>query len=205
MKMILRAAMCGTAALALATTAQAGVTIAGSVTSITVLTNDPGLVLYASPTAFASFTLDNVGDTHSTNVMTIGTQETSVGLDDLATAPVSATFAFTSPTGAGGTANGSSSGFFRLLSACGVVAGGCGQVSWTNPTVFNFGDGGAFSVSLSNVEFATPGSANVSATFRLISNAVPEPSTWAMLILGFGMVGGALRSRRQTRQTLSYS
>jgi hypothetical protein len=31
-------------------------------------------------------------------------------------------------------------------------------------------------------------------------NAVPEPATWAMLISGFGLVGGAMRSsRRQTR------
>lgn len=30
----------------------------------------------------------------------------------------------------------------------------------------------------------------------LVSTPVPEPSTWAMLILGFGLVGGALRSRR---------
>lgn len=27
-------------------------------------------------------------------------------------------------------------------------------------------------------------------------SAVPEPSTWAMMIFGFGMVGGAMRSRR---------
>ena len=30
----------------------------------------------------------------------------------------------------------------------------------------------------------------------LVSTPVPEPSTWAMLILGFGLVGGAMRSRR---------
>lgn len=29
------------------------------------------------------------------------------------------------------------------------------------------------------------------------SGAVPEPTTWAMMILGFGMVGGAMRRRRQ--------
>ena len=29
------------------------------------------------------------------------------------------------------------------------------------------------------------------------SSAVPEPSSWAMLIGGFGLVGGALRSRRK--------
>lgn len=27
--------------------------------------------------------------------------------------------------------------------------------------------------------------------------AVPEPATWGMLILGFGLIGGALRSRRK--------
>ncbi|MBO9711552.1 MAG: PEP-CTERM sorting domain-containing protein [Sphingomonas sp.] len=30
-----------------------------------------------------------------------------------------------------------------------------------------------------------------------LSAAVPEPATWAMMILGFGMVGGALRSTRR--------
>jgi hypothetical protein len=28
-----------------------------------------------------------------------------------------------------------------------------------------------------------------------VSAAVPEPATWAMLIAGFGLVGGALRRR----------
>jgi hypothetical protein len=27
--------------------------------------------------------------------------------------------------------------------------------------------------------------------------AVPEPATWALMILGFGMAGGAVRSRRR--------
>ncbi len=34
-----------------------------------------------------------------------------------------------------------------------------------------------------------------SASFNL---AVPEPSTWAMMIAGFGMVGGAMRRRART-------
>ncbi|MFM2410097.1 MAG: hypothetical protein RL481_925 [Pseudomonadota bacterium] len=28
--------------------------------------------------------------------------------------------------------------------------------------------------------------------------AVPEPATWAMMIIGFGLIGGAMRARRQT-------
>ncbi len=34
-----------------------------------------------------------------------------------------------------------------------------------------------------------------------ISGAIPEPATWAMMIAGFGMVGGALRRRRQSAVT----
>lgn len=34
--------------------------------------------------------------------------------------------------------------------------------------------------------------------------AVPEPATWALLILGFGGVGGAMRSARKRRPVLNY-
>jgi len=42
-------------------------------------------------------------------------------------------------------------------------------------------------------------------TFTALNAAVPEPSTWAMLILGFGMVGGALRSARRQRTGVAYA
>lgn len=31
--------------------------------------------------------------------------------------------------------------------------------------------------------------------YDLVSHAVPEPATWAMMLVGLGMVGGAMRSR----------
>lgn len=31
-----------------------------------------------------------------------------------------------------------------------------------------------------------------------VNGAVPEPATWAMMLMGFGLVGGAMRTRRRT-------
>lgn len=38
-------------------------------------------------------------------------------------------------------------------------------------------------------------------TFTLASGGVPEPATWALMLIGFGMVGGAMRARRLVRVT----
>lgn len=35
--------------------------------------------------------------------------------------------------------------------------------------------------------------------------AVPEPATWLLMMLGFGLVGGVLRSQRRQKLTVSYS
>ena len=46
-----------------------------------------------------------------------------------------------------------------------------------------------------------PASARMSVTVGFASvptGGVPEPASWALMIAGFGMVGGALRSRRRT-------
>lgn len=40
----------------------------------------------------------------------------------------------------------------------------------------------------------------------VISSAVPEPATWAMLLLGFGFVGGAMRTaKRRHKVTVTYA
>ncbi|QDZ09212.1 PEP-CTERM sorting domain-containing protein [Sphingomonas panacisoli] len=38
---------------------------------------------------------------------------------------------------------------------------------------------------------------------QVFLTAVPEPATWGMLVLGFGLVGGALRSRRRSASVLA--
>lgn len=39
---------------------------------------------------------------------------------------------------------------------------------------------------------------DISLSTESIVNSVPEPATWAMMILGFGMVGGAVRRKRRS-------
>lgn len=48
-------------------------------------------------------------------------------------------------------------------------------------------------------------SGTVTFTYETIGNAVPEPATWALLILGFGVIGGTLRSHAKRRLNVSYS
>jgi hypothetical protein len=38
-----------------------------------------------------------------------------------------------------------------------------------------------------------------------VSAAVPEPANWAMMLIGFGMVGFAMRKRSNVRTTVSYA
>jgi PEP-CTERM motif len=37
------------------------------------------------------------------------------------------------------------------------------------------------------------------------AGAVPEPATWGMMILGFGVIGGAMRRRAKVTTTVSYA
>ncbi|RYE95863.1 MAG: PEP-CTERM sorting domain-containing protein, partial [Oxalobacteraceae bacterium] len=38
-------------------------------------------------------------------------------------------------------------------------------------------------------------------SFTRVMTGVPEPTTWAMLVVGFGAIGGALRRKRQLAMT----
>lgn len=178
------------------------VTIQGSATP-TVHSSDPGLVLTSSPGNFLlNLDLDPATGTPSSlfvnNLFSLGTLEGSVELgEDTVAYPLSVLFSFTNPTGTGSDViTGQSFGYYQLFTSCGLIAGGCGRVVWDGPQTFNFGDGGSFSLALNNVTFGTPGSTAVGGTFTLITSAVPEPSTWAMMLIGFGAVGFAVRRRK---------
>lgn len=63
---------------------------------------------------------------------------------------------------------------------------------------FDFGSQGTSSISL----VQSMGLSNL--WVYQSTAAVPEPGTWALLILGFAMVGGALRAARKQRPALNY-
>lgn len=205
----LKTAALAAASFGLAASANAAVTITGEVSSVNVRASDPGLVITASPVGFPTFTLNNEGDFADFTVLTIGTNEASVDFpDDFIPRPVSVAFSFSNPTGASGAPiTGTTVGFYTLglFGNCGLLAGGCGSATFGAPTEFSYGQGGRFSVALSNVTFRTPGTASVTGRFTLINNAVPEPSTWALMLLGFGAIGATMRSSQRRRVSVAYA
>ena len=80
--------------------------------------------------------------------------------------------------------------------------------SWLSPTLGHFSTLLGAGTYTFNLIGDGAGGIPASVGLRLDSNltaAVPEPATWAMMLLGFGFVGGALRSaKRRQRLTVSY-
>lgn len=173
--------------------------------------SDPGLVVQTSSTPFSG-SFGAVGDSFQAEVFTIWTNEGSVESDDTVSYPITASFSFTSPDGASGPAvTGNTFGEFiwwnPLDFDCGTFTGGCGQLVWNNGGLSEivYSNVGRFSVVLDNATFGTNGNpVGVNGTFTLLA-AVPEPSTWAMMILGFGAVGFMMRSRRRENVSVSYA
>jgi len=46
--------------------------------------------------------------------------------------------------------------------------------------------------------FSTSAQTNAVGTLNVMAAAVPEPATWAMMLVGFGMMGASMRYRRRS-------
>lgn len=160
------------------------------------------------------FDLTNVGDTKSyAPLFTIRAAESDVGGDDLVPQSISVLFNFTQPGAANGSVEGETVGqtaFFGVFQN--------GLLTWDNGgvTSFDFGTHGVLQVALDNNVTFSSGlfglnekgkGAKIGATFTLLDPAsapVPEPANWAMMIAGFGLVGGAMRARK-ANTTVSFA
>ena len=69
-----------------------------------------------------------------------------------------------------------------------------------------FGSSGPITVGagLQTITVSGTGSGSFSGSVGFISG-IPEPATWAMMISGFGMIGGAMRYNRRRTVKVSYA
>lgn len=201
--MKLSSALTGAAVLSLAWVMPAYATTFTGTQTPTVNSSNPGLVINTqSIHSNLNFTLNTVGQTISSNLFNIYTNETDVGPDDLVAKPISVAFNFTSPVFGGaltGTTFGQSFG--------GLVEKGV--LTWNNggAAIFNFGNGGKLQVKLNDTVFNSGrygldegdcdgGTVTAQFTLLAMTSAAPEPATWAFMIFGFGAAGYSLRRRR---------
>jgi hypothetical protein len=106
---------------------------------------------------------------------------------------VNATLAFTTPTA--GPASTTGTGHYKIFLGF-LTAGG---LTWADPVQqFTTTDGSKFTVQfndLNGFQIGNDAIDTVTITADSIAAAVPEPSVWAMLIIGMGMIGAALRRK----------
>lgn len=210
------AALAVAGGMALAASQAQATTFTGS-WSLDYNNTDPGLVLAVQPinsTFNFSLSANNPATAQNEEIKTLSlfkiyTNEDWINGDDTVASPIKLTFNFTSPTpNSVDPISGTTQGYSELL---GFYQGG--KLTWANGgvTQLHYGNGltGLMTISVNGGEFnegdwwggpdgGKKEALTVKATFDWDNDptAVPEPATWALMISGFGMAGGALRRRR---------
>lgn len=74
-----------------------------------------------------------------------------------------------------------------------------GDAAATGSFSLNFGNTNLETLTLSNfaVRYQALSVGSGSGTGQVVTTAVPEPGTWALMLVGFGAIGFAMRRRRQ--------
>ena len=162
---------------------------------VTLNDTDPGLVVYPNDKLITPISINlDVGQSITAALFEIGTTETWAGNpDDKVEKDITVAFDFSAPeVMAGVTGTGATVGHSLLLWDWATV-------EWDGATEFNFGDGGLFTIELSDETFRAPGSAMVMATMTYVRESaasVPEPTTLGLMGLGLAAIGFARKGRR---------
>jgi PEP-CTERM motif len=89
-----------------------------------------------------------------------------------------------------------------IVASLNIVANGLGFTQFSSPTLFT-GSANAPTFLTGSFTLNNPFFGNGTLTISPIASAVPEPTTWAMMIVGFGLVGGAMRFRRRDADAIA--
>ena len=82
------------------------------------------------------------------------------------------------------------------VGSCNPFGGGACAVSNANPYLGRAITGRALGSNLDELTFSQVVNGSQDLTFSATITAVPEPATWALMIMGFGLTGAAVRRKR---------
>lgn len=83
-----------------------------------------------------------------------------------------------------------------IIADLNIVADGLGFTQFSSPTLFT-GSAGDPTFLAGTFNLNNPFLGNGTLTISNVVAGVPEPATWAMMILGFGLIGATMRYRRR--------
>lgn len=89
------------------------------------------------------------------------------------------------------------------VASCNPFTSSTCAVSNANPNLGRAIIGSARGANLDELTFAQVVNGSQDLTFSATIAAVPEPATWGMMIVGFGIIGTSLRRKRSTRVLFS--
>ena len=89
------------------------------------------------------------------------------------------------------------------VSSCNPFGGGACAISNMNPNLGRAITGRALGANLDELTFAQVVNGSQDLTFSATVTAVPEPASWALMLMGFGAIGYGVRRQRKTAAALA--